>query len=51
MTEKHGFVAVKMAVGKNLAAVEGPEVAVVCGGGCIEGLSGPSDTVIPLSTL
>jgi hypothetical protein len=47
MPEKHGFVAVKMAVGKNLAAVEGPEVAVVCGGGGSEGLSGPSNTVIP----
>ncbi len=51
MSEKHGIVAVKVAIGKNLAAVEGPEVTVVCGGGGSEGLSGPSDTVIPLSTL
>jgi hypothetical protein len=43
---KHEHVAVKVAVGKNLVAMEGPQAAVVCSGGGSEGLLGLSNTAL-----
>jgi hypothetical protein len=39
-------VAVKVALSKNLVAVEGTQVAVFCGGGGSEGLPGPGSTAL-----
>jgi hypothetical protein len=45
----YGNVAIKVAVGKNLVAVEDPQVAVVIGGGGSEGLPGPDNTADRIS--
>jgi hypothetical protein len=43
---KHEHVAVKVAVGKNLLAMEGPQAAVVCSGGGSAGLLELSNTAL-----